>query len=103
MSHPQVEMQLHDRTVRAMAGDEKVGHITVPHIEFNFCTGITVPLAGIQAVRTDSNYRRRGIARRMMQQVHEFAFSHDYCCSAVSTGYSNIARRLYSSSGHVHL
>ncbi|MFO7947735.1 MAG: GNAT family N-acetyltransferase [Armatimonadota bacterium] len=103
MSEPQIEIKTREHTVRAMLGDEEVGHITVPHIDFNFCEGLTVPLAGIQAVRTDSNYRRRGIARAMMQEVNEFALTNDYCCSAVSTGYSNIARRLYSSSGHVHL
>ncbi len=103
MSETRIDMEIEDRTVRAMMGDEEVGHITVPHIEFNFCQDLTVPLAGIQAVRTDSNYRRRGIARNMMQEANDFAADNDYCCAAVSTGCSNIARRLYSSAGNVHL
>lgn len=102
MTVSNIELRMENRTVRAEIDGKEVGHITVPDIPFCQC-GVSIPLAGIQAVRTDENYRRQGIGSRMMARANEFAVDEGYTCSAVSTGRSNIARRLYARAGNVHL
>ncbi len=88
-------------TVIAALESNDVGRITVPHISFQFPTGVCVPLAGIGGVSVDESVRRRGIAAGMMQRAHQFALDHGYTCSAVSAG--NHPRRLYARAGHVYL
>ena len=98
-----VEYCTEGRWVRAMASGEEVGRVVVPDIAFHWGQGLTMPLAGIADVRTDQRFRRRGIASRMMNEAVRFARDSGYGGSAVSTGSENVARRLYSGAGYVHL
>lgn len=94
---------MRDRTVVARVGDEDVGRITVPHVALQWGGGVCVPVAGISGVGTDQRFRRRGIAAGMMHEALAFARQEGYACSAVSTSAHNVARRLYTRAGNVHL
>jgi len=97
------QLRWQDRTVIASLDGRDVGNITVPDIPFHFSRGVYVNLAGIGAVGTDESVRRLGIATDMMREANRFAIERGYTCSAVSTGLTNIARRLYARAGNVHL
>ncbi len=101
MTRPQLRWE--NRTVIASLEGRDVGHITVPDIPFHFSRGVHVKLAGIGAVGTDESVRRQGIAGEMMRAANRFASERGYASSAVSTGLSNTARRLYARAGNVHL
>jgi len=91
------------RRVAALADGEVIGHVYVPDITFHWGDGVFVPLAGIGGVMTDERFRRRGVASRMMKEAVELARRCGYGGSGVSTGMTNVARRLYSKAGYVHL
>lgn len=87
--------------VHAFVGDEKVGQVVVPDIELHWAEGVYVRIAGIAGVETKEEFRRMGIASRMMEEAKEFALQRGYSCSGVSTNLGNVARRLYSKAGYV--
>jgi len=99
----EIEYSMSGRRAVATAGGEAVGHVGVPDISFHWGEGVFIPLAGIGGVGTDQRFRRRGIASHLMKEAVRFAREHDYGGSAVSTGSRNVAGRLYSKAGYVHL
>ena len=99
----EVECKVSGRRVSALSAGEVVGQIVVPDISFHWGRGAFIPLAGIGGVGTDERFRRAGIGSRMMKEAVRLARECGYGGSAVSTSTSNIARRLYSKGGYVHL
>ncbi len=91
------------RTVRAEDGDRSVGRIVVPDIDFRWCDGVSVKMAGIAGVQTDEAYRQQGIAGRMMQEALSMASGWGHTCSGITTTVGNVARRLYSRAGYTTL
>lgn len=87
----------------ARHGDEEVGGITVPEIDFQWCEDTFVRMGGIGAVGTDEAFRGQGIAGRMMQRAVAYSHERGYACGGVSTGTGNIARRLYSRAGYEYV
>lgn len=91
------------RRAVATVGGEPIGQVVVPDISFHWGHGAFISLAGIGGVGTDLRFRRRGIASHLMKEAVRFAREHGYGGSAVSTGSRNVAGRLYSKAGYVHL
>jgi GNAT superfamily N-acetyltransferase len=89
--------------VRAYLGEERVGGISVPEIDFHWGHGHYVRMAGIGGVGTNEAYRSRGIASRMMEEAVRFALDRGYRCSGISTNLGNVARRLYARAGYTTL
>jgi GNAT superfamily N-acetyltransferase len=98
-----VSCLVEDRVVRALVDGSQVGRISVPDIDFHWGEGVFVSMAGIAGVGTDEEFRRRGIASKMMEEATAFARSKGYSCSGVSTNLSNNARRLYAKAGYIML
>ncbi len=90
------------RVVASVAGEE-IGRILVPDIPLHWSQRVLVSVAGISGVGTDERFRRQDIAAHMMKEAVRFAREEGYGGSAVSTEARNVARRLYSRSGYVHL
>ena len=83
--------------------DEKIGHITVSEIDFQWCENTLVTMGGIGSVGTDERFRRCGIAGRMMKTAVAYSNLRGYVCGGVSTRIDNVARRLYSRAGYEHV
>ncbi|NOY08122.1 MAG: GNAT family N-acetyltransferase [Spirochaetes bacterium] len=92
--------KMNDSTVYALNNNEVIGEISIPHIDFHWGEGLYIPLAGIAGVKTNEEFRSKGIASKMMEKAKEYALEKGYCCSGVSTNLENIARRLYSKAGY---
>jgi len=89
--------------VCAEMGGEVVGHVTVCDIEFQWARDAYVMMGGIAGVGTDRRYRRMGIAKACMDRANRLILEKGYPCGGVSTGSRNVARRLYTRAGYVHL
>lgn len=100
---PQIQLDCEKRQIQAWLGEKQIGGITVVPVHFDWGRGTIVPMAGIGGVGTNDEYRGRGIASRMMRKAVEFSSEQRYPVGGVSTGYSNVARRLYTRSGYVYL
>ena len=98
-----VDIAMEGDKVAALHGGEEVGRIHVPRLSLQWCRGTHVPMGGIGGVGTNERFRRRGIARMMMERAVTHARSLEYPCMGVSTGAANVARRLYSGAGCVYL
>ena len=98
-----IRLDREKRQVQAWLDDKQIGRITVAPIDFDWGRGTIVPMGGIAGVGTEEAYRRIGIARRMMERAVAFSREQGYPVGGVSTGCSNVARRLYARSGYVHL
>ena len=103
VGEPEIRLDYEKRQIQAHVGEEQIGQITVLPIRFDWGRGIIVPMAGIVAVGTHQDYRRRGVAGRMMRRAVEYSREEEYCVGGVSTGYRNVARRLYTRAGYVYL
>ncbi|OGG55512.1 MAG: hypothetical protein A3F84_29700 [Candidatus Handelsmanbacteria bacterium RIFCSPLOWO2_12_FULL_64_10] len=95
--------EVENATVYALKDGERVGQTSVPDIDFHWGEGVYVSLAGIAGVGTRAEFRRKGIATRMMEEARRFALEKGYCCSGLSTNWGNVARRLYSRAGYTTL
>ena len=102
-TEPEIRLDYEKTQIQAHVDEEQVGQITVLPIRFDWGRGTIVPLAGIVAVGTNQDHRRRGVAGRMMRRAVEFSREQKYCVGGVSTGYRNVARRLYTRAGYVYL
>jgi len=89
--------------VCAEINGEVVGQVTVCDIEFQWSRGVYVGMGGIAGVMTNPKYRRRGIAKACMERANKLILEKGYSCGGVSTNSGNVARRLYTRSGYVHL
>jgi GNAT superfamily N-acetyltransferase len=98
-----IEIGIEGHEVVANCGQERVGRILLLDFSLQWCKGTFVPLTGVADVGTDRQFRRRGIARLMMQEAVDHAKVQGHVCSGVSTGTTNVARRLYSGAGYVYL
>jgi len=98
-----VDIAMEGNKVVAVHRGEQIGRIHVPRLSFQWCRGAYVPMGGIGGVGTDERFRRRGIARMMMERAVAHTRSLDLPCMGVSTGSENVARRLYSGAGCVYL
>lgn len=98
-----IEITMDGDLVRATSGDEEVGRISVPHIDFQWAEDTFVPMGGIAGVGTDERFRRRGVAGRMMQRAVAHSRETGCICGGVSTGEENTARRLYSRAGYEYV
>ena len=98
-----ISYRVDDRTVQAYDGPDCVGRIAVPEIDFHWCDGLHVIMAGIGGVQTEKAYRGRGIASRMMEETRRFAITEGSVCSGISTNLGNVARRLYTRAGYTPL
>jgi len=96
-----VVYKVNSSAVHAFVDDEKVGQVMVPDVELHWAEGVYVRIAGIAGVETKEEFRRMGIASRMMEEAKRLALRRGYPCSAVSTNLGNVARRLYSKAGYV--
>jgi len=99
----EIEYSMSGRRSLATVGGEQIGQVGVPDIPFHWGHGTFIALAGIGGVGTDSRFRRQGVASRLMAEAVRFARENGYGASAVSTGSRNVACRLYSKAGYVHL
>ena len=91
------------RRVSARVGEESAGGVSVVDIPFDWGRNTLVPMAGIGAVGTNEKFRRCGVASRMMQKAVEVSRELGYTVGGVSTGVTNVARRLYTRAGYVYL
>jgi len=98
-----ITYRVENAVVRALEGEEQVGRISVPDIDFHWCEKVYVKMAGIAGVGTKEALRGRGIASRMMEEARRFAVESGYACSGISTNVGNIARRLYARAGYTTL
>jgi GNAT superfamily N-acetyltransferase len=98
-----ITYQVEDAVVRAFEGEEQVGRISVPDIDFHWGEKVYVKMAGIAGVGTNEAFRGRGIASRMMEEARGFAVESGYSCSGISTNIGNVARRLYARAGYTTL
>ena len=98
-----IAYKVENNTIRAYDGAERIGHATVPEIDFQWADGVRVRMAGISGVGTKEDYRRRGIAAAMMEEAVAFAIRKGYTCSGITTHRDSVARRLYSRAGYTTL
>jgi GNAT superfamily N-acetyltransferase len=84
-------------------GGKQIGSITVSEIDFQWWEDAFIAMGGIMAVGTNKEYRRHGIAGLMMKAAVEYSRSRGYVCGGVSTGATNVARRLYSRTGYEYV
>ena len=82
---------------------KKVSHVGVYPVDLQWGYKTFVKAVAIGGVETKKDYRGRGLASRLVKKAIEWSKSQGYNVSTVSTSLKNIARRLYSSQGYVHL
>ena len=99
----EVKFALEDNRVIASLQGEVVGELAVEEIAFQWCRDLVLPLGGIASVGTAEPHRGLGIGATLMQRAHDTCRSRGYACSAVSTGATNPARRLYTRAGCQYL
>ncbi len=99
----QIRLDPEERRVWAWLGDKQIAGVTVEPIDFDWGRGTIVPMGGVAAVGTGEEHRRQGIAGRVMRRAVEFSREQGYPVGGVSTGYGNVARRLYTRGGYVYL
>ncbi|RLF43200.1 MAG: hypothetical protein DRN29_10440, partial [Thermoplasmata archaeon] len=64
-----VVYKVNSSAVHAFVDDEKVGQVMVPDVELHWAEGVYVRVAGIAGVETKEEFRRMGIASRMMEEA----------------------------------
>jgi len=99
----EIRLDCEKQQIQAWLDEKLIGRVTVEPVSFDWGRGTVLPMGGISGVGTDEEYRRRGIARRMIAKAVEFSREQGYPVGGVSTGCGNTARRLYAGSGYVHL
>jgi len=98
-----IRLDREKRQIQAWLDEKQIGRITVVPVGLDWGRGTVVPMGGIAGVGTEEAYRGLGIARRMMERATAFSREQGYPVGGVSTGCSNVARRLYARSGYVYL
>jgi len=89
--------------VVARYAQEPIGRMLVLGRCFQWCRDTFVSMGGIAGVDIDEPFRQHGIGHLMMQQAVAHSRTQGHVCSGVSTGTVNVARRLHSGAGYVHV
>lgn len=92
-----------EKQIQAWHNENMIGKITVPFIHFDWGHNTIIPMAGIGGVKTDSNYRRQGIANEMMKKAIDYSKENNFTVGGVSTVHRLPARRLYTKNDYIYL
>jgi hypothetical protein len=76
-------------------------HLSIVARAFQVGPAAQVRMAGIAGVATHPEYRRRGLAARVLSHAMDHIRQQGYCCAGLYTGTDIVAHRLYRRFGFV--
>ena len=87
--------------VYAVEGTEVLSSVRVLRLPYTMSDGESETVSAIQGVATKREWSRKGLARRLLEEVHRREVAAGSRFAVLWTGYSNAAHALYNSMGYV--
>lgn len=87
--------------VYAVEGREILSEVRVIRIPFTTPEGVTQIVSGIQGVATRRDHSGRGLARKLLEEVHRREKAAGITFALLWTGHAMVAHRLYGSMGYI--